>query len=83
MPVNKKRMGWHDDFELNGVRGDGEREAGGAALFLRKKETPTESALTVRASNLFSHGRVQFPAISEQAVLIHSIFDAERTVKEK
>ena len=62
--------------------GGGEREAGGAALFLRKKETPTESALTVRASNLFSHSRVQFPAISEQAVLTLSIFDAGRDVKE-
>ena len=61
--------------------GGGEREAGGAALFLRKKETPTESALTVRASNLFSDGRVQFPAISEQAVLAISIFDAGGDVK--
>ena len=61
--------------------GGGEREAGGTALFLRKKETPTESALTVRASNLFSDGRVQFPAMSEQAVLAISIFDAEGDVK--
>ncbi len=80
LPVNMKRMGWHDDFELNGFRG-GEREAGGTALFLRKKETPTESALTVRASNLLSDGRVQFPAISEQAVLTLSIFDAGGDVK--
>ena len=34
-----------------------------------------------RASNLFSDGRVQFPAISEQAGLIHSIFDAGSPVK--
>ena len=62
--------------------GGGERKAGGTALFLRKKETPTESALTVRASNLFSDGRAQFPAMSEQAVLAISIFDAEGNVKE-
>ena len=37
LTVNMKRMGWRDDFELNGVRGDREREAGGTALFLRKK----------------------------------------------
>ena len=61
--------------------GGGERKAGGTALFLRKKETPTESAFTVRASNLFSHGRAQLPAISEQAVLAISIFDAGRDVK--
>ena len=61
--------------------GGGEREAGGTALFLRKKETPTESALTVRASNLFSDGGSQFPAMSEQAVLAISIFDAGRDVK--
>lgn len=36
-----------------------------------------------RASNLFSDGRVQFPAISEQAGLIHSIFDAGSPVKRK
>ncbi len=64
-----KRMGWHDDFEPNGVRG-GEREAGGTALFLRKKETPIESALTVRASNLFSDGRVQFPAMLSKPCLL-------------
>ena len=81
MPVNMKRMGWHDDFEPNGVGGRREREASGAALFLRKKETPTESALTVRASNLFSDGGSQFPAMSEQAVLILSIFDEGRDVK--
>ena len=36
-----------------------------------------------RASNLFSDGRVQFPAISDQAGLIHSIFDAGSPVKRK
>ncbi len=36
-----------------------------------------------RASNLFSHGRRQFSAISEQAGLIHSIFDAGSPVKRK
>ena len=37
----------------------------------------------VRASNLFSDGRVQFPAISDQAGLIYSIFDADSPVKRK
>lgn len=36
-----------------------------------------------RASNLFSDGRRQFSAISEQAGLIHSIFDAGSPVKRK
>ena len=37
----------------------------------------------VRASNWFSDGRVQFPAISDQAGLIYSIFDAGSPVKRK
>ena len=37
LPVNMKRMGWHDDFELNGVRGGGEREAGGPRYFAQKR----------------------------------------------
>ena len=37
LPVNMKRMGWHDDFELNGFRG-GERERAVPRCFCAKKK---------------------------------------------
>ena len=37
LPVNMKRMGWHVDFELNGVRGDERGSGRHRAIFAQKR----------------------------------------------